>query len=674
MLLVAVLHAWFAPGLIAGEDFLAPPFLTQTTILHSGFWPPSIEPLRDFGQNMQPWWPSFPVWAVTGALLRAGIPWTVLERLFWLWPYCALAIIAPYWFLRRRAVSPAAASVATALFALNTWTVGSIERGHIPALIAYALMPFVLDRFLVVVRERRAFAATTLALLIAVQAVYEVRYAYLTILACAVVYGALVARRRRRYATRAIALRVAVAAGLALLLTLYWWLSLILSPLSAAVDTAFSSFLKLSGKLSIGHALALFYPYYHHNLVVPAFAAEPVELPFFLLPALAVAGFYVARRRDLAVAFAALWVADVVVLSGPKSPLGFVSAFLYLHLPGFDLFRGVEKLYSIAVFGASFGVALALDRATAFARLRHLRLQPVVAVAGVIFVALLMRDAFDPTRQSNFAATRLRPQDVALQRFIDTASGDGTVALFPSYFPGVDPSVRHPIVSAGQMALATPPLGMTELLYHHRDTIPKLLYRFVRSEEIHRVLASIGVQYVALVDDPEDALNRPWLYDLDRATSQRLLGSVPWLRRSATFGSDALYLVRGARPRSVAAYPALADPKAFVQLNASEAVGPAFAGRLLEQNQAFDPSWHLALLPPGARPSGDPLADYLRFREGFVPASEHVRIVGEFNGWRLGKNGTGLLLFVPTAVSELGALAELPALAIFALGAWWLRP
>ncbi|HEY9085194.1 MAG TPA: hypothetical protein VIN40_04555 [Candidatus Tyrphobacter sp.] len=671
-LLLAIVRAWFAPGLIAGEDFVAPPFTTFTTLLHSGFWPPSIEPLRNLGQNMQPWWPSFPLWAVVGVLYRAGVPWTVLERVFWLWPFFVLAVAMPYRFFRRRGIVPAAAAAGAALYAVNTWTIGSIERGHIPALVAYALMPAVADRFLAMLEERRMAPVVGFALLVGLQAMYEVRFAYLSILLCALLYAVLCIRRRRRYATMPVASRLATAAGIALAATLYWWLPLLLTPLSLGVQTGLGVFFLLSGRLTPLHALALFYPYYHHNVVLPPFAPEPVEAAFFLLPALAAAGYIAGRKRLYALPFVVGGIAAAVLLSGPRSIFGFVSTFLYQHLPGFDLFRDETKLFSLVAFAICLGVALALNRALALARKRRWNLAPAVAVGGVLAIGFLMRDAFNPLRLSNFAATNLRPQDYALQRFIDEAPGEGAIMLFPRGFPGLDPSVQHPLLGAGSMALGAAPGGMNALIPPQADaTIRTVLRAFFRMERVHRVLARLGVAYVVAVDDPQHLFVRPWLYNIGQNDAVGLLDGTPWLQRTASIGSDVVYRVRGAQPRRAAFYDNLAGLPAFTQVNGSEVVGTtAPVPGLLVQNTPFDGGWRLAMLPADAQPSGNALVDVLRFRGDFVSAP-HLVVDTDLNGWIThSRDRPALLIFAPTAASEAGALLELPALLLVGLVVW----
>lgn len=546
-LLLAVFHAWFVPGLIAGEDFQTPSFAAFATIAHSGFWPPSFDPLYDFGKNLEPWWPSFPIWALVGTLFRSGVPWTVLERLFWFWPYFALAVAMPYLFFVRRGVAPAAAAGAAALFAVNTWTLALVERGHIPALVSYALMPIVLDRFLTLLDKRDTRTAVVLALLVTLQAVYEPRYAYLTVLVCiAILAVALTRLGRLRRPLGPLAKCIALSAGLAVVLNAYWWLALAFAPVSLPDLTSVAEFLLVSQLIAPAYAFAFFFPEYHHNTFVAPFVVEPIEIPFLIVPLAAVAGYWVARRRRFALVVAAVGLIGLVVLSGPRWPLGFVSLALYRFLPGFSLFRDISKLFSIAGVVMSFGVALALNRALALARRSwHAFAAPAVAVAACLVVGVLMRDAFNPLRMSNFATTTLRSRDVALQRFIDTTPGNGVVMLFPTYYPPIEPTLRHPVVSAGNMALAIAPAGFMALLPQAELSIRSLFH----SKIARGVLANLGTQYVVVVDDPQHVLYAPWLYDITRAQALALLNGVPWLERAGNAGGDPIFRVRGARAR-----------------------------------------------------------------------------------------------------------------------------
>ena len=63
--------------------------------------------------------------------------------LIWFWPLFLCLVLAPYAFAYRLTRAPWAASVAAAFFAVNTWTISLVQRGHIPSLVGYALIPLV---------------------------------------------------------------------------------------------------------------------------------------------------------------------------------------------------------------------------------------------------------------------------------------------------------------------------------------------------------------------------------------------------------------------------------------------------------------------------------------------------------------------------------------------------
>ena len=501
---------------------------------------------------MSAWWPSYPVWAVVGLLHRHGVSWNVLERVFWLWPCVLLLIAAPYRFLLRRGVTPAAAAIGAAVFGFNTWTIGLIQRGHIPALIAFAIMPIVIDALIDLLETPSRRTILTLAAIATLQIMYEIRYTYLTVIVCVVLIAIMFARSPGRFLQRRTIYAGAAGALAIIALNIYWLIPALLSPPELPNPSTLSVFYETSGELSLLNALALYFPYYHASVIYPPFQVHAVEPAFLSLLVAAALGLYLSRRRRWAWFIAIVGMAAVVMVSGPKSTFAPLVVFVFKHFPGMSAFRDLTKFMSILSFAFAVAIAFAANRLIGYVRLRrHTRAGSVIAAASLALLTLLMYDAYDPFRMQTFAATHIRPADVALQQFINTAPGNGSVLLFPSNFPSVDGSLRHTVLMGSDVAQGVTPHGFAALNDADAQSTIFALFDSVIGPHI---LAEIGLQYVVVVDDPTNWDYLPGFDNVQRGKSIAFFDNLPWLKRYKKIGNNIIYDVTGSANREAAFY------------------------------------------------------------------------------------------------------------------------
>jgi hypothetical protein len=544
-LLGLILHAWFSPGLIVGEDFHAPPIAASFgTLDHSGIWPPSYD-MSSGGFNLQSWWPSFPLWMIVGLLHGHGVSWEIIERVLWLWPCYILLIVAPYRFFYNRGLSTIAAAVGATVFAVNTWTIALIERGHIPAIVGYALMPLAVDAFLKLLDRLNYRSLLAFAVILTFQSMYEVRYAFLTIVACALVVAIRLCLSPRSYSIKHLATVALVTGATFALMNFYWLAPTIVTPVTVLGGSGLNALGQISGGLSLLNSVALYYPYYHHNLFNDPFKADRVEAQFLLITALAVLGFYWGRRRWYGLALSAIGILAIITGSGPASQFGSAAQFLYAHFLAFAGFRDLTRLMSLVGFASALGVALAINRICAWLRLRRLAACGyVLAIGAVLAIGFICRDAFNPFRLSNFAVTPVSSEDRALQDFIDNAPGSGRVLLFPVAPLTVESSSLHSVYP-GAIGGGTPSFGA--LVAGNGGALD-----FYHSTLAQNITREIGAQYLVVVDDPSGSMY--WNYKIGKNEAVNFFDTLPWLKRIKTIGGHVVYSIRDSRPYRAAFY------------------------------------------------------------------------------------------------------------------------
>lgn len=550
--LVSVLHAWFSPGLIAGDDFI--PY--GTAQLASYFpWRYLWDPGFHIGSSTGQLSPGFPLWILAGGLARLGFGWHVSERILWLFPFVILATLAPYILAFRLTRSSLVSACSALIFCLNTWTLSLVQRGHIPSLVAYAMVPLLVFLVLDVFQRRRWWHAPVFSLTLSAQVMYDLRYSYIALsviaLLCLVkILGT--ASERVLTTVRRFAAFFAVSGSIFIVLNLRW----LLPQLVTATDfppgyDSLDAFLGDSSQLTLAHAATLFYPFFHYVQGTPPFLRDAVDGLFFILPAILLYCLALSVNKPLPRALAVVALLAIVLVSGPMSPLGAISRWAFLHVPGMKMFRDITKWYAALAFAYAMLAALSLNRLGALFRLTK---QPAILNRSVLAMVICaiqlvaMRDAWNPQRFSNFSVSSARAEDKDLQDYLDRQPGIFKTVVFPQITGSIAPSDAHAVVSGGWLSTWQPPYGLADESPDIDDAL-----EFYKSPLASIAAHQMNIGYVAVLDDPLGTMYRPWAFRIEHAHALSVFRHISWLRMEHRFGNIVLFrVVDEGRPAFVA--------------------------------------------------------------------------------------------------------------------------
>ena len=432
--------------------------------LHAWFpWPTVWWPEVGFGLKNFSGVYEVPIEAI-GALLSLGsADWGIVEKILYFIPFAILSFVAPWILAREILRSPAWALLSALIFATNTYFVTFSAGGQMYLAVAEALAPLV---FFALIRSLRLLSmrwALATGLLMGLQAAYEVRVSYLTVILC-VLYAIVlvtVEALQRHVAQRALLLVTAlfVLAGT----QLYWLVPLITFKGNAGLPIAPAPWVAF---MQLANGIAGVAPYW--TGAVPAiFQRVPVNPAFFLFPLIAFLALNMRRisAELLWLCFSALAAAFLIKQTNP--PAGEVYHWMFTHVPGWNLFREGSKFYFVIAIAYAVLIPSVLRGWLGFkAKARVVRFASrVLAIFALLAIGALAAGNLIPLERGQIGyTTQPIERPLAVRQLDDLLTRDNTYGavlwIAGAWFTnrsGPDPqfvsdhnfvtrSVRHPVV------------------------------------------------------------------------------------------------------------------------------------------------------------------------------------------------------------------------------------
>ena len=340
---LAVRHSWLTLGPLSSGDWKWP---TRGRTLEFFPWP-SIwnNTLGLSGENRFLDAFRFPVYAVNGLIATLGGSWTVIEKVVYFAPFAVLLPVAG-WLLAREILGRTRWTWLAPLLLLGNTYFLVEANGEIPLVLAEAIGCVALVAFLRCMRRLSMKWALVTGLLLGASSAMDLRPAYLTGLLM-VGYVVVLAVAEPRWALLRRRIWLSGASMLTFLGTqMFWILPLVNYKGHPAFPTPRTPDFNI---ITLEHGIAGVMASWSGGTPAP-FAQAPLNPIFMVLPLLAMLPLVWRRMRVELVwlALAALVCAFLAKTNNP--PFGHVYDWLYLHVPGLNLFReGSKFLYPIAI-------------------------------------------------------------------------------------------------------------------------------------------------------------------------------------------------------------------------------------------------------------------------------------------------------------------------------------
>lgn len=334
LFVIGTYHGLLLPGAITWGDW---GYFVNAGAVRSDFPVPSLWSFATLGSSNILGAALAPIGSAMGVLARLGVPYAVLERIWFYFPAVVLSYAGPVVLARRlRASWPIAAGVGV-FYSVNPYALVLISGGQLTVGVGYALFPWVALAAIRLWSSRTFGSGVLLGSVVGVQAWYDPRTAGLSIAGMGVALLVLAASAQRS-AARYIPWVGAAASALVFLLLQGAWVVPSLFAVRAQLPTGYTttSALATFSLLSLADGLTVFHPFWPSMHFIALYSVPAL----WLIVPVAVGVSLVRDPSDRRVHIGgAIYLVFAALLSGANPPIGIVNSWLFIHVPGMDLFR-----------------------------------------------------------------------------------------------------------------------------------------------------------------------------------------------------------------------------------------------------------------------------------------------------------------------------------------------
>lgn len=437
-------------------------------------------------------WFDYPYLFVIKALSSIGFSWWFIDKLLWL-AVTFVAVYSSYRLAKYILGNAQSATLGSIIYSANTYILLLFAGGQIGVALAYALLPLVLLKFIESVDSQKAdiqrFITNGLwfALLIA----FDLRFAYLVVLAILLYIACSVemAIRRLVFVIKILAVPFLVAG----LVHFFWILPELIAGGGGAssLGNEFTNpgILKFLSFADFSHAFGLLHPNWPENLFGKVYFMQP---EFLIIPILAFCAFLFIEKKSTDTIrkisfFALIVLIGAFFAKGVTEPFGGIFQWMFVHIPGFIMFRDPTKFYVFVTMGYSVLLPYALMRIGGKIRLS----EKTIFIVFIAFWCFTLRPVFLGQMKGNFQPPYLTTEYVQLKNTLVSDPRSSRTLWIPQKDAFAYMSEVHPFFASDQL--------------FHNASISAIIV-LTQKPEFMKSLADSGIGYVIVPTDLEKRL------------------------------------------------------------------------------------------------------------------------------------------------------------------------
>ncbi len=439
-------------------------FLWQEQI-HAFSWLPKVfHPDQGFGYNdLLSLWLDYPFRVVIKLLSTIGLSWFVIEKLLWLGVF-VLAIYSSYILAKYILGNNSSAGLASVIYSFNTYILLLFGGGQLGVALAYGISPFILMKFMQVIdaqtndkaeisyKKNGINVAAQNGLWFALLITCDLRLAYLVLGAIVFYWLFCILSGRLRITGYGILYTFLIPAIVSVGVHAFWILPTILTgsgPASKGADFINPGMLRFLSVADLPHTISFLHPNWPDNLFGRVYFMQP---EFLLVPVLAFSSLFLLRKNEQKsfrhlLFFNFMALIGGIFATGVNSPIGGVFQWMFIHVPGFVMFRDPTKLYLFVAIAYSVLIAYTFKELAG----NSINKRILFTVIFIAYWCFSIRPVFMGQMSGNFQPVQLTDEYIRLKNMLVSDRKPSRVLWIPAADPFAFASDIHPLLSSGQV-------------------------------------------------------------------------------------------------------------------------------------------------------------------------------------------------------------------------------
>jgi hypothetical protein len=482
------------------------------------------------------------------ALLGTFFSWPVIVKIIYVLPFLLICFFSSYMLIKLFTHRKEIVFLSILIYMLNTYILMLLSGGQFVVALAYALVPLVIFLFIQLLYTA-SFRYLFLCIIIyGIQIMMDIRFAYLSAVTVGLFYGfSFLTDRRNIQWLRVLFLILPAGIGV-LALQAFWLIPTVLlrnnplNSLGSAYTTqqavSYFSFAKFENTISLLH------PNWPENIFGKVYFMRP---EFLILPIIAYASLFFVKSSQineltglsvknkkksliinslidnkLILFFAFLGLIGAFLAKGSNDPFGFIYLWMFVHVPGFIMFRDPTKFYTLVALSYSILIPFSLWKLSErVSSIKYKVLKDygtfIILFVFILFWLVTIRQAVFGQLGGTFQATKVPSEYTTFANYLSSQNKFSRTLWMPTTQRFGYSSDNHPAVSAEDFFN----------IYNENGLIKKL-----RSAGAEKLLQEMGVKYIIVPTDSQKEIflkNRAYSEALYKRTVSDV-SKIKWLK------------------------------------------------------------------------------------------------------------------------------------------------
>jgi hypothetical protein len=466
-------------------------------VLHTLSWLPTIwHPEQGFGASaLVRLWYDYPIQLFIKFFTTIGFSWGVIDKLLWVLPVI-IGVLSSWKLARGLSLSKISSYIASIIYGTNTYFLLLFGGGQLGVALGYGLAPYVLLKFIKMIDTNTAdelkqgiWTGLWLALLV----VFDLRLAYLIIVAAGLYYLLQMVRKFKcKEILHQLAAVFIIPGFIAISLHLFWILPVVMGGggiSGLGGEYTGPGMLKFLSFADFSHAISLLHPNWPENLFGKVYFMQP---EFLILPILAFCALLFIDKKITGMGrkisfFVLLALVGTFLAKGVNEPLGGIFQWMFIHVPGFIMFRDPTKFYLYIAIAYSILIPYTIRE---IIQKNHIKGWVVITIF-IVFWCVTIRPLLFRQLSGNFKPQVIPNEYMRLKDMLIADQTSSRTLWMPSVESFAYASPIHPSLSATDVFKNASISGLTSI---------------ASSAAFFPTIAKSGVKYIVVPLDVEGKL------------------------------------------------------------------------------------------------------------------------------------------------------------------------